>query len=181
MNTKFKFAAACVVAMAAVSAQAQVAGTGLYVGGSIGHTKWKGGDGPLGGIDSSNTGGKVYGGYEFTPNAALELGYADLGKFKFNGGSYKASGPYLDAVGKFPFAPGWSGLARAGLFQGKLERELPLGTDDENGTGYKVGLGVQYDLTQNASVRTEYERYRLKAFSSKPDTDLLSVGLNYKF
>jgi OOP family OmpA-OmpF porin len=179
MKLKTQLAAACVVAFAAVSAQAQVAGTGLYVGGSVGQSKWRGDDLP--GLDTSKTGGKVYGGYEFTPNFALELGWVELGKFNTDGASVKANGPFLDAVGKVPFAAGWSGLARAGLFQGKLERNVFGFNDDDNGTGYKLGLGVQYDLTQNAAIRTEYERYRFKAFDTKPDTDLLSVGFNFRF
>ncbi len=163
------------VAGACMAAQAQVSGTGLYVGGSLGQSKWKG-DTSLG-VDTTQTGGKIYGGYEFTPHFGLELGYADLGDFSYPGGAIKATGYYLDAVGKFEFAPRWSALARLGAFQGKIQG---AGTS-ERGTAPKYGLGLQYDLTPNAAIRTEYERYRFDALNAKPDTDLWSVGLNYRF
>lgn len=180
MKLTHQVLAACVVALTGVSAaQAQVAGTGLYVGGNIGQSKWKGDDAP--GLDTTQTGGKVHLGYEFTPNFALELGYADLGKFKFDNGSVKATGLYVDAVGKMPFAPQWSGLARVGAFQGKIDRDISGVSDDDKGSSYKWGLGVQYDVTQNAAVRAEYEQYRFNVFDDKPKTDLLSVGVNYRF
>lgn len=175
MKLKPQLLAACIAGACALSAQAQTAGPGLYVGGSVGQSKWKGDDAP--GLDTSKMGGKLYGGYEFSPYFGMELGYVDLGKFDYDGGSVKANGVFLDAVGKFPFAPNWSGLARAGVFQGKLDN----GASDDNGTSWKAGLGIQYDLTPNAAIRTEYERYRFDALGGKPDTDLLSVGFNYRF
>ena len=51
MKLKPQFLAACLAGVFAVSAQAQVSGTGLYVGGSAGQSKWKGGDFP--GLDST--------------------------------------------------------------------------------------------------------------------------------
>ena len=170
MKLKPQFLAACLVGVFAVSAQAQVSGTGLYVGGSAGQSKWKGGDFP--GLDSTRVGGKLYGGYEFTPNLALELGYVDFGDF----GSMNASGVFLDAVGKFPFTPQWSGLARVGAFQGKLSDS----SGSDRGTSYKAGLGVQYNLTPNMALRSEYERYRFNV-GSDPKVDMLTVGVNYRF
>ena len=170
MKLKPQFLAACLVGVFAVSAQAQVSGTGLYVGGSAGQAKWKGGDFP--GLDSTRVGGKLYGGYEFTPNLALELGYVDFGDF----GSMDASGFFLDAVGKFPFTPQWSGLARVGAFQGKLSN----GSGSDRGTSYKAGLGVQYNLTPNMALRSEYERYRFDTMGITPKVDMLTVGVNYR-
>ena len=80
MKVKTQILAACVAALCSVSAaQAQVVNSGLYVGGSIGQSKWKGGDFDIG--DSSRTGGKVFVGYEFTPAIGLELGYINFGDF----------------------------------------------------------------------------------------------------
>ena len=88
----------CAAALVALSAQAQ----GPYVGGSIGGTKYKGDD--IGGLatDRTSTGGKLYGGYAFNPHIALELGYADLGKFSSPAGSVKGKGVFLDGVGTIP-------------------------------------------------------------------------------
>ena len=175
MKLKPQLLAACIAGAFVVSAQAQVAGSGLYVGGNVGQAKLKGDDFP--GLDNSNTGGKLYGGYDFTPNIGMELGYVDLGSFDYGNGTVKANGVFLDGVGKVMFAPGWWGLARLGAFQGKLDN----GPSDDNGTSYKAGIGVQYDLTANAGVRAEFERYKFDALGVKPKADLFSVGFNYRF
>lgn len=174
MKLRPQLLAACIAGLFAVSAQAQVAGSGVYIGGSVGQAKVKGGDFP--GLDSTKAAGKLYGGYEFTPNLGLELGYVQMGDFSYNGGSVKANGYFVDAVGKFPFTPQWSGLARVGAFQGKLDG----GGTSDRGNSWKVGGGVQYDLTPNAAVRAEYERYRFNVMGS-PKADMLTVGLNYRF
>jgi OOP family OmpA-OmpF porin len=174
MKLRPQLLAACVAGLFAVSAQAQVAGSGVYVGGSLGQAKVKGGDFP--GLDSTKAAGKLHAGYAFSPNFGLELGYAQMGDFDYSGGSVKANGYFLDAVGTFPFTPQWSGLARAGAFQGKLDD----GSRSDRGNSWKVGGGVEYNLTPNAAVRAEYERYRFNVMGS-PTADMLTVGLNYRF
>ena len=107
-------------ALAALSAQAE----GLYVGGSVGPTRYRGPD--IGGLstDRSGTGGKLYGGYEITPNFSVEAGYANLGKASSDAGDVKSHGIYVDAVGKVPLSESFSALGRIGAFQcaGSLER-----------------------------------------------------------
>ncbi|CAN5852975.1 hypothetical protein BH11PSE8_BH11PSE8_39620 [soil metagenome] len=166
------FAAAALIAAAAHA-------EGLYVGGSVGGSHYK--DREIGGYplsDHADTGLKLYGGYSFNPNIALEAGYANLGKFRSSAGDVKADGYFLDAVGTLPLGYNFSALGRVGVFNGKLEAD---GIGNDRGTSYKVGLGVQYDIAKNISVRTEWERYRFDALGSKPDADLYSVGVNYKF
>lgn len=152
---------------------------GLYVGGSIGPTHYSdsGIDG-AGMTDRSSTGGKVFGGYSFTPNLGLELGYADLGHFDSQAGGVHADGYYLDAVGTLPLANSFSLLGRVGVFNGRLEGD-PLGND--RGTSYKVGVGVQYDLNANVGLRAEWERYNMDALNTKPNTDMFTVGVTYHF
>ena len=151
---------------------------GLSVGGSLASTRWKGDD--IGGLstDKSATGGKIYGGYAFTPNFGLEAGYASLGKFDSAAGSVKADGFFADAVGTLPLGSGFSALGRVGLFNGKLDSSL---AGDDRGTSYKVGAGLQYDFDPRLAVRGEWERYRFDALGSKSNADMYSVGVNYKF
>lgn len=170
-------AAASMLSALPLAAQAQSnTMEGLYFGGSLGSSRWHGDDAP--GLDRSDYGWKGYAGYEFTPNIALELGYVDLGEFTSSVGAAKVDGAYLDAVGKYRFTPQWSGLARAGLFASKLEAP---GLGSDRGTGLKVGVGAQYDISQNLAVRGEYERYRVEAFDTNPQVGFWSVGLNLKF
>src|SRR5437870_3268493 len=165
---------AAATAFIALSAQAE----GLYVGGSIGNTRYKGDD--IGGLatDRSSSGGKLYGGYSFTPNIGVELGWAELGKFKSAAGEVKGNGVFVDAVGTVPFTESLSGLARVGVFNGKVDSTL-AGSD--RGTSYKFGVGLQYDFNKKAGIRGECERYRFNALNTKTNTHMLSVRLNYKF
>jgi OOP family OmpA-OmpF porin len=165
----------CAALLGAAAAHAE----GLSVGGSLGSSHYKGDD--IGGLatDRSDTGGKIYGGYSFTPNLGLELGYAQLGKFSSPAGELKARGTYLDAVGTVPLGNNFSALGRVGIFGGRAENSF-TGTTD-TGTNLKVGAGVQYDFDKNFGVRGEWERYRFETGGTKANTDMYSVGLNYKF
>ena len=166
----------CASLLAAAAAHAE----GLVVGGSLGSSRYKGDD--VGGLstDRSSTGGKLYGGYEFTPNFSLEAGYADLGKFQSAAGEAKGTGVFVDVVGTVPLANNFSLLGRVGAFNGKLENTFAGSTD--KGTNLKVGAGVQYDFSKNLGLRGEWERYRFDATGGgKANADLYSVGLNYRF
>jgi OOP family OmpA-OmpF porin len=151
---------------------------GLYLGGSVGSSHYNGDD--IGGAstDKNDIGYKVYGGYSFTPNVAVETGYVDLGKFSSSAGDVRGKGYFVDAVGTYPLGNNFSALGRIGVFNGKLDTSL---TGSGSGTNLKVGAGLQYDLSKTMSIRGEWERYQFDAVGMKPSTDLYSVGLNYRF
>ena len=100
-----KLSATIVLATCAAAAlPALAADNGGYVGLSAGKADWKASS--INGVtgDSSGTAGKVFGGYQFNKNLAVELGYADLGKFGGSGtGSARAHSTSVDAVGTFRF------------------------------------------------------------------------------
>lgn len=149
--------------------------------------------------DDRNTGYKIYGGYQFNRNFALEGGYFDLGKFGFNAttvpagtlsGSIKLRGLNLDLVGSLPITQRLSAFGRLGVNYAEA-RDSFTGTGAVNvldpnpskrDTNLKVGLGLQYALTQSLAMRAELERYRINdAVGNKGDIDLVSVGLVYRF
>jgi OOP family OmpA-OmpF porin len=171
MKLNKQLLAACVAGVCAVSAaQAQVAGTGLYVGGSVGQSKWKGGEFDIG--DSSKVGGKALVGYDFTPHIGLELGYINFGDF----GGLDADGGFVDGVLKLPFTPQWTGIVKAGVFQGRVD----AGETNQDGTSWKGGVGVQYNLTPQLGLRAEYERYKFDVLGG-PKSDFVSIGAVYRF
>jgi OOP family OmpA-OmpF porin len=149
--------------------------------------------------DDRSTGYKIYGGYQFNRNFALEGGYFDLGKFGFNAttvpagtlsGSIKLRGLNLDFVGSLPITQRLSAFGRLGVNYAEA-RDSFTGTGAVNvldpnpskrDTNLKVGLGLQYALTQSLAMRAELERYRINdAVGNKGDIDLVSVGLVYRF
>lgn len=165
------------VAAAAGASHAQSA----YVGGNVGTTDWRADS--INGVPGSNKGTsyKLYGGYAFTPNVALELGYADLAKYSGNGAEAKGHGPYVDVVGKVPLANDFSAIGRIGAFNGKVTSNANGVSSSSSGTNAKLGLGVQYDLSKTSGIRGEWERYRFSAFNDKVNADMFSVGYVQSF
>lgn len=174
---KVAVAGAALVAAFGLTGAAQAQSTGLYVGGSVGGSHYKGNSVGNAATDRSDAGAKVYGGYQLTPNFGVEAGYADLGKFDSSAGRLKANGAYLDAVGRVPISGPWSAIGRVGVFNGKTEG---LGANGHD-LNAKVGAGVEYAIDNNLSVRGEWERYRLEPATGRANTDLYSVGVKYAF
>lgn len=172
-HLKSLVAAACVVfGVACGSAHAE----GLYVGGSIGAPNYPD---SVNGISGGNSGigGKLFGGYQFTPNVAVEAGLADLGHQDGGTGFAHGSGGFIDAVGSLPLNDKWSLLGRIGVAHVNLDTSA----GDDSGTGPKVGLGAQYNLTSNLAVRGEWERYRPKLFDVHSNLDQFTVGVRFAF
>ena len=185
---------------------------GWYGGISVGQSRAKIDDGRIisgllgGGLattsitdDNRDTGYKLYGGYQFNKNFALEGGYFDLGRFGFTAntlppgtldGSIKLRGLNLDAVGILPITEKFSAFGRVGLnyaqtrdsFSGSGAVLVLNPNPGKRDTNYKAGLGLQYAFTDSLAMRVEAERYRINdAVSNKGDIDLISVGLVYRF
>lgn len=149
--------------------------------------------------DDRDTGYKLYGGYQFNRNFALEGGYFDLGKFGFTAttvpagtlnGNIRLRGFNLDAVGILPITEKFSALGRVGVnyaeardhFSGTGAVNVSNPNPSKRDTNYKYGLGVQYAFTESLAMRVEAERYRINdAIGNKGDVDLISVGLLYRF
>ncbi|MDP1899990.1 MAG: outer membrane beta-barrel protein [Rubrivivax sp.] len=165
------------VAAAALAALASHA-EGLYVGGSVGASRLS--DDVVGGApaDRSGTGLKLYGGYVVNPNFSVEAGVVRLGKVTSAVGDVKSGGLFVDAVGVWPLSNNFSLLGRVGVFNGGLDSSL---VGDDRGASVKFGAGAQYAIDKNISVRGEWERYRFDALGVKPDGDLFSLGVNYRF
>ena len=149
--------------------------------------------------DERGTGFKVFGGYQFTPNFALEAGYFDLGRFGFDAttvpagtfnGRIKLRGVNLDLVARLPITQQLSAFARVGVNRAEA-RDTFTGTGavrvldpspHTRATNYKFGGGLQYDFTPSLGMRLEAERYRINdAVGNKGDINLYTVGLVYRF
>ena len=146
-----------------------------------------------------STGYKLYGGYKFNQNFALEGGYVDLGKFGFTAntlptgtlnGDIRLKGLNLDLVGILPVTEKFSVLGRVGAaslqardsFSGTGAVGVSNPNPSKRDTNYKIGVGVEYALTDRLGARAEIERYRVNdAVGNKGHIDMVSVGLVYHF
>jgi OOP family OmpA-OmpF porin len=150
--------------------------------------------------NNHDTGYKLYGGYKFNRNFALEAGYFNLGKFGYTAttvpagtlvGNTKLEGVNLDVLGILPITEKFSAFARVGVnyaetrdnFTSTGAAHLPANPNpSKQDANLKFGMGVQYDFTQSLGMRAEGERYRISdAIGNKGDIDLVSLGLVYRF
>lgn len=149
--------------------------------------------------DDSSTGFKLFGGYQFNRNFALEGGYFDLGKFGFKAttvpagtldGRIRLRGVNLDLVGRLPVTEKFSVFGRVGVnyadardnFTGTGAVRVLDANPRKHDANIKFGAGLQYDFTDALGMRVEAERYRINdAVGNKGDVDLFSVGLVYRF
>jgi OOP family OmpA-OmpF porin len=150
--------------------------------------------------DDKDLGYKLFVGYQFHRNFAVEGGYFDLGDFRFNtttappgtlNASYEVKGWNLDLVGILPLAERFSAFGRVGAAYGRTTTffsgtgaVLPLGAvnPSDSDTNVKYGFGLQYDINYYISLRAEAERYRVSnAVNGKDNVDLYSLGVVFRF
>ena len=149
---------------------------GFYLGGNAGKPKYENGINGISG-NSSDISGKLYLGYQFNANLALEAGASDLGSFEGSAGKVDGKSQFLDAVGILPMNDQWSLLGRLGW----AHVALATSKGDAGGGTLKLGAGAQYALTSTVALRGEWERYRPDVFGTRANVDQYSVGVRVGF
>ena len=159
-------------------------------------------------IDDTDTGWKLFAGYQFNPNFAVEGGYVDLGKVNFStrvtavgttptnialSGDVKTkNGLFIDAVGIVPLQNNFSLFGRLGIYSIKTEASgsassgavTASASESSTDSDLHWGIGAGYDFTKNVGARLEWERFNNvgnKDKTGEANVDLLSVGIVYKF
>lgn len=148
----------------------------------------------LQGNEQQDTAYKIFGGYQFNRNFAVEAGYFNLGKFSYRSasgtgtlnGTYEVEGLNLDLVGTLPLGERFSAFGRIGAqyantrdtFSGTGTLTPADGSPSKRDTNLKVGVGLQYDITPSMQLRGEAERYRINdAFDNRGDVNVFSLSL----
>lgn len=169
--------------------------TGFYLGGSIGNTQFDIDTGPLVAAgatsvttDDSDTGWKIYGGYQFHRNWGVEVGYVDLGSVGITGrvgavpftGNADVTAWTLALVGTLPINQSFDIFGKVGLYRWKNKASVSAAgiaaAADDNGTDGMVGIGLRYNFTKNFGVQVEAEH-----FAGDDTATLYSIGLRFKF
>lgn len=133
--------------------------------------------------------GKVFGGYAFNENVAVEVSYADFGSAKASSSRYdeklKSSAFGVRAVGSYPLNKDFSLFAAAGLNLAKSKYSASgiYGSDSANDTSTapSLAIGLDYTLTQSLKLRGEIESVRFKSEDTHYNVTGVSVGLKYAF
>jgi len=174
--------------------------------------------------DKSDTAYKIYLGFKGNEHTAIEIGYADFGKFSSSetvrldysdppdSASLSAAAKleakntawFFDAVGKMPISERFSLIGRVGAAYVKTKSRLSESYNyvseideallNESGSGSasqsksrwapKLGLGVDYQISQGVSVLVEYERYFKvgnRNVGFKSDINMLTAGVKFHF
>lgn len=157
---------------------------GWYGGFNFGQSKYDGVD-----EASSNTrteGWKVYGGYQFNKYLAVEGGYANLNDMTGSTGVIRTEldtdAWTLGAVASYPVTEKVSLTGKLGAAYMLTDVAVKNGSavtvrSGDDGYEPNYGVGLNYALLDNLSVRVEWERFDRKEY----DIDLMSAGLALKF
>jgi OOP family OmpA-OmpF porin len=149
--------------------------------------------------DQRSSAYRLFGGYQFNRNFALEAGFFNLGKFQVHSttapagtldGEVKVQGAALDLVGTLPMTDRFSLLGRVGAqyaktrdhFSGTGAVVVTNPSPSQRQLNYKVGAGVQYAFSPSFMMRGEAERYRVRdAMDGNANVNVYSVSLVFPF
>jgi len=168
--------------------------TGFYVGAAAGQSSYReicrdfdssaGAPGAFNCETREATGGKVFAGWRFHRNLAVELSYLDFGKARATGvvggadteGKMATKAAGLSAVGLLPVSEELWVFARLGGLQTQTRSTLN-GVDlaSHGETEIHTGIGAMYQFSRRWAARLEYER------SSDVKIDFISLGAQYRF
>ena len=173
---------------AAMAAQADVQ-PGFYMGAGIGSTKIDDDGFDDAGInfDDSDTGFKVFGGYSFNQNFAIEATYFDLGEASGSFGvgdnfDVGISGFGVSAVGVLPLSDTFSLFGKLGFASYDLEAHATVsgfgsGSDSSSESDLTYGVGAALSVGPQWELRAEYEAINV----DDGDANMISVGAMYHF
>lgn len=146
--------------------------------------------------DHRGFGGKLIAGKQLNQNFAVEFAYFDLGKFDYaantvNGGTLSrhttVRGGTLDLIGMVPLSERFTAFAALGgtyaMVREKIGGNIAYAGDELRNKKFnpKVGLGLEYKLTEALALRGEVERYRITdGFRNKGNVNLATFSLMYK-
>lgn len=171
----------------------------FYIGGAMGQADMKEGcnDVPSSiSCDKTDTGFKLFGGYQFTPNWGAEVEYADFGKTKASGtvsglpvsAEIKVSGFGIAATGTLPLGSQFDLFGKLGLFHGTVDSTASVASSSGNLSGSSdkpyFGVGGSWNFASNWAARLEWAHYDKVGDEDKTGTsniDLYTVGIVYKF
>ena len=158
------FFAISFLAMPLGAAQAQ-----NYVGISSGLMTYEAND-----TEIDSQGFTIVAGGQFDPILAVEFSYSAHSSVEVAGADYKASVMALSGVLRSP-GEGFEPFLRLGIARG--DSDIAGSEDDGTEDGFIFGIGADFSLNYNSSLRLEYGQTDL----GDAESDRLSFGTIYRF
>jgi OmpA-OmpF porin, OOP family len=138
-------------------------------------------------VDNHDTTYSLRLGYDVNKYFALEMGYADLGKYPFSGyqgatlitGSAKANSFDVSVVGTWPFTPEFAGYGRLGVARSerKANANTATLTADQSITKTEAtyGVGVRYAFDRAWGMYGEWSK------NDQIKVDNYTIGVLFRF
>ena len=175
--------------MAATAAQADTQ-PGFYAGAGFGTTKIGDDEFDGSGIDDSDTGFKVFGGYNFNENFGIEAAWFDFGEasgefsdplFGDASISIGVSGLSASAVGRLPVSEMFSLYGKVGFASYDVDVSFNIpglgsGSGSESDSDMIYGVGGALSFGGSFEARLEYE-----ALNSDADANMISLSGLFRF
>ena len=124
--------------------------------------------------DIDSQGFTVVAGGQFDPILAVEFSYSSHSSVEVAGADYKASVMALSGILRSP-GEGFEPFLRLGIARG--DSDIANNNDDGTEDGVIFGIGADFSLNYNSSLRLEYVQTDL----DDADSDRLSFGTIYRF
>ncbi|MFB3083627.1 MAG: outer membrane beta-barrel protein [Gammaproteobacteria bacterium] len=127
-------------------------------------------------LDETGDALKLFAGYRFRPNLAVEAAFVDLGKVDvlIFPDALKQDGLAIELVATLPIGDKGAFFGKAGFFNWEVGA---FGVTDD-GTDETFGIGGEYRFGNNWAVRVEWQRFNNV---SGGDIDLISASVLYSF
>jgi OmpA-OmpF porin, OOP family len=178
-------ALAALALTASMAARADVQ-PGFYAGAGFGTTKIND-DGFDNNIDDSDTGFKIFGGYSFNQNFAIEATYFDFGKASGSFGvgenfDVGVSGFGASAVGVLPLSDMFSLFGKVGYASYDIDAHVEIvgvgsGSASDSQSDLTFGAGAALSFAERFEARLEFEAINVDG----GDANMLSLSGLYRF
>lgn len=172
----------------------------VYVGGGLGTAKRSLGCWSETPCEKSDSAFKLIGGYTLDKNFAIELNYFDLGGHHFSYAGNQVVSDFevksrafsIATLAHYSFTDKLSGFAKLGVARLKSNEKFALrssNADIQNdssrsiydGTHINLGIGLTYKISDQFSLRAEYEQFRLSQHVSRKAFQTMTVGAQFAF
>ena len=172
---------------ASAGASAQALQLSTYLGAAGGVANWNVDCGGTSSCKKNPATVRAYGGYNVTPNVAVELTYASLGTVKASnsntGDSVNLKGSSFDVSGLYKFSSAsnpFGAFVKGGLAYTRASASATVngvsGSDNKKAWGLLVGAGATYALSENLALRAEIDTQKVKVPGSSGNVTSFVVG-----
>jgi opacity protein-like surface antigen len=130
---------------------------------------------------------RIAGGYHFSPSVAAEIGYSMFGdstiNYGFGSSTLTASSFQIAAVGSLPLSPEFDLIGKLGLSNNSAKiTDTFLGSASTSQSSLLIGLGAQYHINSQVSMRLLYDNYgKFDNVSPEMKATSVSLGVAYNF